>query len=95
MLEASVFNEDSMKSFLQQNYHLEVFRVEVLNRGSANLFSLNDNQYILKEYQSRYDVESIKREVEVIRHLRHKNMPVPAFLPNVRSRRIYRRRSEK
>ena len=85
MLEASVFNEDSMKSFLQQNYHLEVFRVEVLNRGSANLFSLNDNQYILKEYQSRYDVESIKREVEVIRHLRHKNMPVPAFLPNVRN----------
>ncbi len=85
MLEASVFNEDSMKSFLQQNYHLEVFQVEVLNRGSANLFSLNDNQYILKEYQSRYDVESIKREVEVIRHLRHKNMPVPVFLPNVRN----------
>ena len=39
----------------------------------------------MKEYQSRYDVESIKREVEVIRHLRHKNMPVPVFLPNVRN----------
>lgn len=85
MLEASIFNEDSLKKFLLQNYHLEVFKVEFLNRGSANLFSLNNNQYILKEYQSRYDEESIKNEVEIIRHLRQKNMPVSVFLPNVRN----------
>ena len=85
MLEASVFNEDRMKKFLLQNYNLNVFQIEKLNRGSANLFSLNDKQYILKEYQTWYDEESIQRDTEDIHYLHDKKMPVPVLFPNVKN----------
>ena len=49
-LGANIFNRKAVKRV----YNIDVYQVEKLNRGSANLYSLNENKYILKEFQAKY-----------------------------------------
>ena len=41
-----------------------------LNRGSANLYSINENKYILKEFQTKYTKEEIDKKINIINHLK-------------------------
>lgn len=83
MLEESIFNEESIKKFMLEYYDINITMIKKIDRGSANIYSLNEDSYILKEYQSKYDESSITREVQVIYHLNKKNMPVPKILKTV------------
>ena len=51
--------------------------MEKLNPGSANLYSLNGNKYILKELQFMYIMHEIDNEIAIINHLRKGDIPVP------------------
>ena len=83
MLEESIFiNEDSLKDFMKKNYGIQVIQIKKITRGSANIYSLNNDKYILKEYQSKYDESSIKKEVTILNHLNDKKMPVPKLIKN-------------
>ena len=67
MLENSVLNEELIKIIVANNYGIEVTSVNRINRGSANIYNL-DNKYILKEFSSDRSKESIEKEYNIIIH---------------------------
>ena len=54
MIEETVFTNERIIEVVKKIYNIDVHQVEKLNRGSANLYSLNENKYILKEFQTKY-----------------------------------------
>ena len=79
MLENSVLNEKIIKKLVLENYDIEVVEVNRINRGSANIFNL-DNKYILKEFSSDREISSIEKEYDVIKHLDKKGLRVPTYV---------------
>lgn len=83
MLEKTVFANDlEIKNIIQKVYGLRPENVERLNRGSANLYKIeyNSNYYILKEFQSKYTDIEVKKEINVINHLKRKKVKVPTYV---------------
>ena len=52
MIEKSVFNESTMTKFIWENYGIKVTDIKKIARGSANLYVLNNQKYVVKEYLS-------------------------------------------
>lgn len=44
-MEETVFTEKKIIEVVKKKYNIDIHQVEKLNRGSANLYSLNDNKY--------------------------------------------------
>ena len=81
MMEETVFlNDEEIVSFVKDIYGLNVTEVKKIDRGSANLYSLNNDKYILKEFQSRYTKNEIDKEIAVINHLRKNGIQVPVYI---------------
>ena len=81
MIEKTIFEtDDEIKEYVKKTYGIVVNNVERLNRGSANIYSLNNNQYILKEFQSKYTKDEIDKEVVIINHLSGYNIKVPKYI---------------
>lgn len=59
MIEKTVFTKEEVKDVMKTNYNIVVNHVEKLNPGSANVYSLNGNKYILKELQFMYIMHEI------------------------------------
>ena len=85
MIEQTKFNNEEIKKIIKQKYNLDIKSVQKINRGSANIFKIETpaENYILKEFQSKYNQKEIEKEVHVINHLKNKNLPVPEYLKNV------------
>ncbi len=83
MIEETVLDNNIIKDLLKKKYNIKVEKVEKLNRGSANIYSLNDNTYVLKEFQSKYTKEEIIKEINVINHLRKDKLSVPEYIPTI------------
>lgn len=83
MIEKTVFeNNEEIIKYVKNNYGLEITKVKKINRGSANIYSLNNDKYILKEFQSKYSKIEIEKEIEVINHLRKFDIKVPKYNKN-------------
>lgn len=55
MIEKTIFiNNEEIINFVERQYGLKIKEVTKIDRGSANIYSLNNNKYILKEFQTRY-----------------------------------------
>lgn len=80
MIEETVFTNETIVKIIKEIYGIDIFEIEKINRGSANVYSLNKNKYILKEFQSKYSEEEIKKEIAVINHLNKFNMNVPKYI---------------
>ena len=81
MIEQTIFeNNDEIINYVKNNYNLEVTEVTKIDRGSANIYSLNNNEYILKEFQSKYSKEQIEKEIAVINHLSGFGIKVPEYI---------------
>ena len=86
MIEDTVFKDNSeIINFVKEVYSLEITSVKKLNRGSANIYSLNNDEYILKEFQSKYTEEEINKETIVINHLRKYDIQVPEYIETINS----------
>ena len=83
MIEETVFTEKDLIQEVKKNYNINVYQVEKLNRGSANLYSINDNKYILKEFQSKYTKAEIEKEINIINQLKKKEIPVPTYIKTI------------
>ena len=83
MIEETVFTNEKIIEVVKKNYNIDVYQVEKLNRGSANLYSLNENKYILKEFQTKYTKEEIDKEINIINHLKKDNIPVPEYIKTI------------
>ncbi len=87
MLEKTVFeNNEEIIRYVKNIYGLNINNVKKINRGSANIYSLNDDKYILKEFQSKYSKIEIDKEIEVINHLRKFNIKVPEYIKTLNGR---------
>ncbi len=80
MIEETVFTKEKIIETIKIIYNIDVYQIEKLNRGSANLYSLNDNKYVLKEFQTKYTKEEIDKEIIIINHLKDDNIPVPEYI---------------
>ena len=84
MIEETVFKDNKeIINFVKETYGINITNVERINRGSANIYSLNNNSYILKEFQSKYSLEEIKKEITIINHLKNDNIPVPTYIKTI------------
>lgn len=79
MLESSTLNEKIIKQIVLANYNIDVSDVNRINRGSANIYNL-DNKYILKEFSSDREISSIEKEYNIIKHLDKKGLRVPTYV---------------
>lgn len=80
MIEKTIFSKETIISIVKEKYGIEVVDIKKLDRGSANLYSLNNNTYILKEFQSKYTQDEINKEIAIINHLKNDNLLVPEYI---------------
>ncbi len=85
MIEETIFTNEKIIEVVKKVYNIDIHQVEKLNRGSANLYSLNEKKYILKEFQTKYTKEEIDKEINIISHLKKDNIPVPEYIKTITS----------
>ena len=83
MIEKTVFTEKEIIEEIKKNYNIDIYKIDKLNRGSANIYSLNNDKYILKEFQTKYSQEEIDVEINIINHLKKDNIPVPIYIKTI------------
>ena len=83
MIEETVFTNEKIIEIVKKTYNIDIYQVEKLNRGSANIYSLNENKYILKEFETKYTKEEIDKEIIIINHLKKDNIPVPEYIKTI------------
>lgn len=86
MIEDTVLSEKIIKEIVKKKYNIDVFQIKKLNRGSANLYSLNDDKYVLKEFQSKYTNKEIEKEIKIINYLKSDNIPVPEYIKTINNK---------
>lgn len=92
MIEKSNLDEKTIKEETKKHYNLDIDKIEVINGGNANIYKLTDihnNQYILKEFQSKFNFKMILKEVHVINHLKQKGLPVPEYIPCINNQSYF------
>ena len=84
MLEKSVFkNKKEIINFVKEKYGINVTDIKIIDRGSANIYSLNGDEYILKEFQTKYTKEEIEKEITIINHLKKDDIKVPSYIKTI------------
>ncbi len=83
MIEETVLTKEKIIELVKKHYNIDIYNIKKLDRGSANLYSLNNDKYILKEFQTKYSKEEIEKEVTIINHLRKDNVPVPEYVRTI------------
>ena len=83
-VEGSILNKESIKKIMIEQYGISVEAIKKINRGSANVFEVfsKDSHYILKEFQSKIDIDKIKIEYTVVEHLRRDGVATPKYILN-------------
>lgn len=80
MLNDFSISKEMVKKILKDNYDILTSSVEIINRGSANIFLINKNEYILKEFQLKYESQDIIKEVKILEHLKIDGINVPEYI---------------
>lgn len=79
MIEDTILDDKQIIELVARYYGIAIDNVTKLDRGSANIYSLNHRTYILKEFQSSYKIEDLLKEIEIINHLNRNNFLVPQY----------------
>lgn len=83
MLEQSTFNDYEIKKIVNENYGIEIKTIKRINQGTANIFKVenDNNEYVLKEFQSKYKKEDIIKEISAIQYLqKNTDIPLPTYI---------------
>lgn len=83
MIEETVFTHKEITKVIKNIYNINIYKIEKLNRGSANIYALNENKFILKEFQTKYTEDEINKEIIIINHLKNDNIPVAEYIKTV------------
>ena len=83
MLEPSVFTNTEIKTIIQEKYHIKVLKIRKIKEGSANIYIINTNQYVLKEFPSWYTKDNINKEARIIAHLQKDGIPVAEYIKTI------------
>lgn len=81
-IQKSNLNETNIKQILKENYEIEVYQIEKINKGTANIFKIKskEKEYILKEFSQGRTEESVIKETNIINFLKNKNIKVPVYI---------------
>ena len=81
-LEKSVLTQASITCLLREHYGLQVQSAQKTALGSANCYrvSCGEGMFFLKEFQSRFSSEDLRREAELCNFLCTRNFPAARFL---------------
>jgi Ser/Thr protein kinase RdoA (MazF antagonist) len=83
MIEESSFTEEKLKKEVLERYGIEINKIKIINKGTANIYKVfsNDNIYVIKEFQSKYSKDDVLREINAIEYLRQKSdIPLPEYI---------------
>lgn len=83
MIEESSFTEEKLKEEILKRYGIEINKIEIINKGTANIYKVfsNSSTYIIKEFQSKYSKDDVLREINAIEYLKHKSdVPLPEYI---------------
>lgn len=74
-----------IKELVKNKYGIIVKRIEPINRGTANLYKIQskDGDYILKEFTSKRNKQTIIKEINIIKFLKSQNLKVPEYIETV------------
>ena len=82
----SKLNSDMIKHILQKKYNIMCIYFEKVLNSSANIFiiyTIDNQKYVLKEFQDGFDVSKIEREVLIVNYLRKYGIPTPIFVKTI------------
>ncbi len=83
MIEESTFSKKELCREVLENFNIKVDNIEIITNGSANIYKLysKEDQYILKEFQSKYNEKDVLREINAIQYLTKKStIPLPEYV---------------
>ncbi len=80
-LEKTVLSQQSICDLLKQKYDITVTDIKRLPLGSANCYRISDGRknYFLKELQSKFSVDTIAQEANLVNFLAQGGIPVARF----------------
>lgn len=83
MMEQTTFEENEIRDTVNRLYGINVQKIERVNQGTANIYKLfsKKDQYILKEFQSKYSEHDVLKEIKAIKYLKENStIPLPYFI---------------
>ena len=81
-LNVSKLKIEKIQEILNSQYGLSCNRVVTIPNGSANLYHIfsNDGDYVLKEFQNGFDINRVKREIEITKIVKNGGIPTTDFI---------------
>jgi len=82
--EKSIVSKLEIRTLVRGKYNLQIQNIKRIDSGSANIYYLQDinhNEFILKEFQSKYNKEKLKYESVVNKLLIKKGFPTSEIIP--------------
>lgn len=67
---------------VKEKYGITIIGARKIRRGSANIYKLKsrEEEYILKEFQQKYQKQDIDKEINIINHLLKDDIKVPVYI---------------
>lgn len=84
-LQKSNLNNNKIKNILKEQYNILAEEIIPIDKGTSNLYKIKakDKNYILKEFQSKRNKETVEKEIGVINYLKLQNINIPTYLKTV------------
>lgn len=85
MIEETTFSNGEIQKELHKRYDIKTNFIEVIDKGTANIYKIisNNEKFVLKEFQSKYSIEAVLREINAIEYLKENaKIPLPTYLKN-------------
>lgn len=81
-IEKSVFDKKTMQTVLLDKYGLHLKEMIHLSLGTANCYKVccDEDDFFLKEYQSKFKIEKIQKEANLVKYLAERDFPVARFI---------------
>lgn len=67
-LNVSKLNVERIQEILKKEYNIDFQNILKIPGGSANLYHIidvNNNQYVLKEFQNGFDIDKVRRDINI------------------------------
>lgn len=86
-IERTTLTQQTIARLLDEHYEIEVRGVQRLPLGTANCYRVHTDldDVFLKEYQSGFDAQTVRREAAIVARLSWEGIPTALFLPTRRN----------
>ncbi len=90
--EKSVLTTETMKLVLDIKYRIAISNIKALKHGSANCFCVSDEKksYFLKEFQSHFSEDDLRRETDLVNYLQQNGYPTAKIIPTANGKLYFK-----